>query len=82
MSLTSKRSLLKLTAAAVLAATGLAAQAQEPLKIGFVYVGPVGDAGCVVRIAGRTLEDVDDTLRDLLGFVPARLGDNPWARKW
>ncbi|MBI5335324.1 MAG: BMP family ABC transporter substrate-binding protein [Burkholderiales bacterium] len=45
MSLTSKRSLLKLTAAAVLAATGLAAQAQEPLKIGFVYVGPVGDAG-------------------------------------
>lgn len=43
---------------------------------------PVGDAGCVVRIAGRTVEDVDDTLRDLLAFVPGRLGDSPWARKW
>ena len=43
---------------------------------------PVGDAGCVVRIAGRSVEDVDDTLRDLLGFVPRLLGDSPWARKW
>ena len=36
----------------------------------------------VLRIAGRTVEDVDDTLRDLLGFVPRLLGDSPWARKW
>ena len=47
-----------------------------------IAAAPVGDAGCVVRIAGRTVEDVDDTLRDLLGFVPGLLGDSPWARKW
>ena len=47
-----------------------------------VAAAPVGDAGCVVRIAGRSVEDVDDTLRDLLGFVPRLLGDSPWARKW
>lgn len=47
-----------------------------------VAAAPVGDAGCIVRVAGRTVEDVDDTLRDLLGFVPRLLGDSPWARKW
>ena len=47
-----------------------------------IAAAPVGDAGCVLRIAGRTAEDVDGTLRDLLDFVPGRLGDSPWARKW
>ena len=47
-----------------------------------IAAAPVGDAGCVLRIAGRTVEDVDDTLRDLLDFVPRLLGDSPWARKW
>jgi len=42
----------------------------------------VCETGCVLRVAGRTLEDVDYTLRDLLGFVPRLLGDSPWARKW
>jgi simple sugar transport system substrate-binding protein len=32
-------------AAAALAATPVAAQAQEKLKIGFIYVGPIGDFG-------------------------------------
>ena len=36
----------------------------------------------MLRIAGRTLEDVDGALADLLGFVPGLLGDDPWARKW
>lgn len=48
MSFQTKRSLLKLTAAAALAASGVAfttAQAADPLKIAFIYVGPVGDAG-------------------------------------
>ncbi|MFD1883434.1 BMP family ABC transporter substrate-binding protein [Paracoccus pacificus] len=31
--------------AATLAAVGLPARAQEPLKVGFIYVGPVGDGG-------------------------------------
>ena len=47
-----------------------------------VAAAPLEDAGCVLRVAGRTVEDVDETLRDLLGFVPRLLGDSPWARKW
>ena len=57
----------------------------EPVRRGadrLVAAAPVGDAGCILRIAGRTVEDVDDTLGDLLGFVPGLLGDSPWARKW
>jgi len=37
-------SLTTLTAASLLCFTGLV-RAEEPLKIGFVYVGPIGDAG-------------------------------------
>ncbi|TAL13164.1 MAG: BMP family ABC transporter substrate-binding protein, partial [Aquabacterium sp.] len=44
-----KRSLIKLAAASLVAASaaGLAttAVAAEPLKVAFVYIGPVGDAG-------------------------------------
>jgi urease accessory protein len=42
----------------------------------------LGDIGCVVRVAGRSVEQVGRRLRQLLGFVPALLGDNPWSRKW
>ena len=38
--------------------------------------------GCVVRIAGTGVEGVRQAVRDLLAFVPALLGDDPWARKW
>ena len=57
----------------------------EPVRRGadrLVAAAPVGGGGCILRIAGRTLEDVDDALADLLGFVPGLLGDDPWARKW
>ena len=47
-----------------------------------VAAAPAGDAGCILRIAGRTVEDVDNLIEDLLGFVPGLLGDSPWARKW
>ena len=47
-----------------------------------VAASPVGDAGCILRLVGRTVEDVDDAIEDLLGFVPGLLGDSPWARKW
>ena len=43
---------------------------------------PVDELGCVCRIAGRSIEQVGQTIRDLLNFVPRRLGDDPWARKW
>jgi len=42
----------------------------------------LGDAGCVIRIAGTSVEQVGRTMRELLGFVPAMLGDDPWIRKW
>ncbi|HET7216856.1 MAG TPA: hypothetical protein VFJ02_02375, partial [Vicinamibacterales bacterium] len=38
--------------------------------------------GCFVRMAGTSVEDVGRTLRAHLGFLPALLGDDPWARKW
>jgi urease accessory protein len=41
-----------------------------------------GDIGCLVRVAGRSVEDVGATIRECLGFVPALLGDDPWGRKW
>ncbi len=42
----------------------------------------MGETGCVIRIAGRSVEQVGARLRQLLGFVPALLGDDPWSRKW
>jgi urease accessory protein len=45
-------------------------------------VSPIGDAACLVRLAGTTTEMVWRTLRRLLDFVPMRLGDDPWRRKW
>lgn len=38
--------------------------------------------GCVVRLAGCSTEQVGRRIRRLLSFVPRRLGDDPWARKW
>ena len=57
----------------------------EPVQRGgerLVACAPLDGGGCVLRIAGRTLEAVDGTLRDWLDFVPRLLGDSPWARKW
>lgn len=42
----------------------------------------IGEHGCIVRIAGTSVERVRDTLRSLLSFVPERLEDDPWTRKW
>ena len=43
---------------------------------------PLGDVGCILRFAGRSVEDVSRTLGRFLSFVPCLLGDDPWARKW
>jgi urease accessory protein len=42
----------------------------------------LGDDGCVVRVGGMSVEQVGRTMRELLAFVPAMLGDDPWTRKW
>lgn len=38
--------------------------------------------GCLVRLAGTSVEEVAGMVRTCLGFLPALLGDDPWARKW
>jgi urease accessory protein len=38
--------------------------------------------GCVLRMAGISVENVGRAARDYLSFVPALLGDDPWSRKW
>lgn len=47
-----------------------------------VATAPIGDSGCLLRVAGRSVEDVGSILADFLDFVPTLLGDDPWARKW
>jgi hypothetical protein len=42
----------------------------------------LGDDGCLVRIAGTSVERVWRAIRDMLDFVPPLLRDNPWNRKW
>jgi urease accessory protein len=42
----------------------------------------LGGDGCVMRMAGTSVERVGRTIRDLLRSVPALLGDDPWSRKW
>jgi urease accessory protein len=45
-------------------------------------VMPIGDDGCIVRIAGVSSEHVGCKMRETVQFIPQRLGDDPWARKW
>lgn len=40
------------------------------------------DDGCVVRLAGVSVEEIGRTIRRFLEFVPRVLGDDPWARRW
>lgn len=47
-----------------------------------VAAAPVGSHGCLLRVAGRSVEQVGIALREHLAIVPSMLGDNPWARKW
>ena len=42
----------------------------------------LGDVGCIIRLAGRSVEDVGRTIREYLAFVPDLLEDDPWVRKW
>ena len=42
----------------------------------------ISATGIVVRIAGRSVEQVGGLVRTHLRFLPARLGDDPWSRKW
>jgi urease accessory protein len=47
-----------------------------------IAAAPLANAGCVIRMAGMSVEEVGRIARTFLSFVPGLLGDNPWARKW
>lgn len=54
----------------------------RPDRAGVVVAGsPLAD-GALFRIAGERVEQVTDTVRELLRATCARLGEDPWARKW
>jgi urease accessory protein len=58
------------------------AQPIEPRAKQLMAAYPLGGHGCLVRIAGTCSEQVRRTVRELLAFIPPRLGDDPWLRKW
>ena len=62
----------------------IARAAARPVERGadtVMAVSPLAD-GALIRLAGRSVEDVGRTLRDCLDFLPSVLGDDPWTRKW
>ena len=67
-------------AAAIAARAG--AESVIPRAPQLASVTVLAGGGCLVRIAGTSFESVAATVRDLLSFLPDRLGDSPWHRKW
>jgi urease accessory protein len=51
-------------------------------RAGFVCGASRIDGGAVAKIAATSVEAVARAVREYLAFVPALLGDDPWARKW
>lgn len=43
---------------------------------------PIGKTGCLLRVVGRSTEQVTGVVRSYLSFLPRLLGDDPWTRKW
>jgi urease accessory protein len=68
--------------AAVRRALGMETQPAARRSTILHAVWPLPDGGAVVRLAGESFEPVAASVRHLLDFVPAILGDDPWARKW
>ena len=61
---------------------GIEVRKRADLLTAAAPLGPNGEAGCVIRMAGVSVEDVGRAARMWLHFVPGLLGDDPWARKW
>ena len=71
---------LKLEAEHIVAKVGDQPVRQRSERL--LAAAPLEGGGCVLRVAGRSVEDVSYALRGFLNFVPTLLGDNPWVRKW
>jgi urease accessory protein len=70
-----------LEAAAARVVSQVAALAVRRRASVVVAASPI-DGGCVMKLAASSAEDVARTVRQYLDFLPALLGDDPWARKW
>jgi urease accessory protein len=67
------------------AAHATAAVAECPVERGadlLVAAAPLKDAGCLLRIAGRSVEQISAVIRGYLSAISSLLNDDPWARKW
>jgi urease accessory protein len=62
---------------AISSALGVTREADQ-----LMCASPLGTDGCLLRIAGTQGHEVVGALRHWLRAVPARLGDDPWRRKW
>jgi urease accessory protein len=69
-------------AAAVEAIARIEARSRADLLTAAAPIGVGDGAGCVIRMAGVSVEAVGQAARAYLRFVPGLLGDDPWARKW
>jgi urease accessory protein len=43
---------------------------------------PLPDGGTLLRMAGRSVEQIGRALRTHFSFLSPLLGDDPWSRKW
>jgi urease accessory protein len=73
--------IVNVDAAAALVARMAGAQV-EARASQLVAVTALDSRSCVIRVAGLSVEQVGHRLRELLSFVPALLGDDPFSRKW
>jgi urease accessory protein len=62
--------------------TCVAARPLERRPALLMSAAPLRGGGCAVRVAGQSVEQVGSAIAELLAFVPRRLGDDPWSRKW
>ncbi|MBI3555195.1 MAG: urease accessory protein UreD [Deltaproteobacteria bacterium] len=47
-----------------------------------VSASPLGDDGVLLRLAATSSEQLTRAVRGFLDFLPRKLGDDPWQRKW
>lgn len=62
-------------------ATQLSALPVTPRAGLICSASPLGSEGLVLRAAAVSLEELLSTTREWLSFLPALLGDDPWARR-
>lgn len=59
----------------------IASSPPERNAASIVAASALGDDGAFVRIASTSVSEATARVRELLAFLPALLGDDPWARK-